>query len=70
VIMMSGHSDASSGPIPEGGTFIAKQYLLDHLAPILKRLLSTLASGTGGATRGHHRFRSRCVQDLPRPAMT
>ena len=39
VVMMSGHSDASSGPIPEGGTFIAKQYLLDHLAPTLTRLL-------------------------------
>ncbi len=32
VVMMSGHSDASSGPIPEGADFIAKPYLFEHLA--------------------------------------
>jgi DNA-binding NtrC family response regulator len=39
VIMMSGHSDASSGPIPEGGVFIAKPYLFEHLVPTLARSL-------------------------------
>jgi DNA-binding NtrC family response regulator len=39
VIMMSGHSDTSSGPIPDGGEFIAKSYLLEHLAPTLRRML-------------------------------
>ena len=33
VVMMSGHSDASSGPVPEGADFIAKPYLFEHLAP-------------------------------------
>jgi DNA-binding response OmpR family regulator len=39
VVMMSGHSDPSSGPVPEGGEFIAKPYLLSHLAPALDRLI-------------------------------
>ena len=39
VVMMSGHSDPSSGPVPEGGEFIAKPYLLSHLAPTLDRLI-------------------------------
>jgi DNA-binding NtrC family response regulator len=39
VIMMSGHSDASSGPIPDGGEFVAKAYLLEHLAPMLRRMI-------------------------------
>jgi DNA-binding NtrC family response regulator len=39
VIMMSGHSDASSGPIPEDGVFIAKPYLFEHLVPTLARSL-------------------------------
>ena len=38
-IMTSGHSDATSGPIPEGGEFIAKPYLLEHLLPTLQRML-------------------------------
>jgi hypothetical protein len=37
--MMSGHSDASSGPIPEGADFIAKPYLFEHLAHTLHRLI-------------------------------
>jgi hypothetical protein len=37
--MMSGHSDASSGPVPEGADFIAKPYLLEHLAPTLHRMI-------------------------------
>ena len=39
VVMMSGHSDASSGPIPEGGDFVSKPYLFSHLVPALNRLL-------------------------------
>jgi CheY-like chemotaxis protein len=38
-IMTSGHSDGSSGPIPQGGEFIAKPYLLEHLLPTLQRML-------------------------------
>jgi hypothetical protein len=36
--MMSGHSDATSGPIPEGAEFIGKPYLLSQLAPTLRRM--------------------------------
>jgi DNA-binding NtrC family response regulator len=39
VVMMSGHSDASSGPVPDGAEFIAKPYLLEHLAPTLRRMI-------------------------------
>ena len=39
VVMMSGHSDATSGPVPEGGEFVAKPYLSTHLVPTLNRLL-------------------------------
>jgi DNA-binding NtrC family response regulator len=39
VIMMSGHSDPSTGPVPEGAEFIAKPYLLEHLAPTLRRMI-------------------------------
>ncbi|GEO18635.1 hypothetical protein MAE02_63310 [Microvirga aerophila] len=39
VVMMSGHSDPSSGPVPEGSEFIAKPYLLSHLALALARLI-------------------------------
>jgi DNA-binding NtrC family response regulator len=38
VVMMSGHSDASSGPLPEGAAFVAKPYLLEHLVPTLRRM--------------------------------
>jgi DNA-binding NtrC family response regulator len=37
VVMMSGHSDASSGPIPPGGEFIAKPYLFEYLAPNVRK---------------------------------
>jgi DNA-binding response OmpR family regulator len=40
VVMMSGHSDASSGPLPEGTEFVAKPYLTDRLVPALRALLS------------------------------
>ena|SRR3712207_3359161 len=39
VVMISGHSDASSGPVPERAEFVAKPYLLEHLAPTLRRLI-------------------------------
>jgi DNA-binding NtrC family response regulator len=38
-VMISGHSDAKSGPVPEGATFIAKPYLLEHLLPTLRQML-------------------------------
>ena len=41
VVMMSGHSDASSGPLPEGAAFVAKPYLLEHLVPTLRRMTDT-----------------------------
>ena len=39
VVMMSGHSDATSGPVPEGADFIAKPYLFEHLASTLHRMI-------------------------------
>ncbi|MEE1656343.1 response regulator [Microvirga sp. CF3062] len=39
VVMMSGHSDATSGPVPPGAEFVAKPYLTTHLIPTLNRLL-------------------------------
>ena len=39
VVMISGHSDASSGPVPDGAEFISKPYLLEHLAPTLRRMI-------------------------------
>jgi DNA-binding response OmpR family regulator len=39
VVMMSGHSDATSGPVPPEGEFVAKPYLPTHLVPALNRLL-------------------------------
>ncbi|HEV2557553.1 MAG TPA: response regulator [Microvirga sp.] len=39
VVMMSGHSDAKSGPVPEGAHFINKPNLLEHLGPTLRRAL-------------------------------
>jgi len=38
-VMTSGHSDPSSGPVPEGAAFVAKPYALEHLLPTLARLL-------------------------------
>lgn len=45
-IMTSGHSDPSSGPVPKGGEFIAKPYLLEHLLPTLRRLLQRAGQGS------------------------
>jgi CheY-like chemotaxis protein len=42
VVMISGHSDASSGPVPEGGEFVAKPYLFSHLASALERLIGSV----------------------------
>jgi DNA-binding NtrC family response regulator len=42
VVMMSGHSDATSGPVPDGAEFIAKPYLSTHLVPTLNRLLGRI----------------------------
>jgi DNA-binding NtrC family response regulator len=39
VVMMSGHSDASSGPVTEGADFITKPYLFEHLAHTLSRMI-------------------------------
>lgn len=39
VVLISGHSDSSSGPVPAGGAFVAKPYLLEQLAPTLRRLM-------------------------------
>jgi len=50
VVLMSGHSDPSSGPVPDGGEFVAKPYLFEHLAPTLRRLLAGTASRAGGRT--------------------
>jgi DNA-binding NtrC family response regulator len=38
VVMISGHSDASSGPLPEGAAFVSKPYLFEHLVPTLRRM--------------------------------
>jgi DNA-binding NtrC family response regulator len=39
VVMMSGHSDSSSGELPAGSLFISKPNLLEHLVPALRRHL-------------------------------
>ena len=39
VVLMSGHSDHTSGPVPEGVEFINKPNLLEYLAPTLRRLI-------------------------------
>jgi DNA-binding NtrC family response regulator len=39
VVMMSGHSDASLGPVPDGAEFIPKPYLFERLANTLHRMI-------------------------------
>jgi DNA-binding NtrC family response regulator len=39
VVMISGHSDDTSGPVPDGAEFVAKPYLSTQLVPTLNRLL-------------------------------
>lgn len=41
VVLMSGHSDLRDDEMPEGVEFISKPYLLDRLAPTLRRLIGT-----------------------------
>lgn len=43
VVMMSGHSDSTSGPLPEGSEFVVKPYLQSRLGPALDRLLGRSA---------------------------
>jgi hypothetical protein len=38
VILTSGHSDETSGPVPDGATFIGKPYLLEYLVATLRKL--------------------------------
>jgi len=40
VVLISGHSDPSSGPVPEGVAFVSKPYLLEHLVPQLRRMIN------------------------------
>lgn len=39
VVLMSGHSDATSGAVPDGVAFINKPNLLEYLAPTLRRMI-------------------------------
>jgi DNA-binding NtrC family response regulator len=39
VVMTSGHSDETSGELPEGSEFINKPNLAEELAPLLRRLV-------------------------------
>ncbi|GJD66072.1 response regulator [Methylobacterium frigidaeris] len=38
VILTSGHSDATSGPLPDGAEFVLKPDIVGTLAPMLRRL--------------------------------
>jgi DNA-binding NtrC family response regulator len=39
VVLMSGHSDLRDDEMPDGVEFVSKPYLLDRLAPTLRRLI-------------------------------
>jgi DNA-binding NtrC family response regulator len=39
IILMSGHSDHTSGPVPDGVEFINKPNILEYLAPTLRRMI-------------------------------
>jgi DNA-binding NtrC family response regulator len=39
VVLMSGHSDDTSGPVPEGVEFINKPNVLEYLAATLHRMI-------------------------------
>ena len=41
VVLVSGHSDASSGPVPDGAEFVSKPNLLEDLAPTLRRQIGS-----------------------------
>ena len=38
VVVISGHSDDSAGPLPEGAAFVTKPFLFENLVPTLQRL--------------------------------
>jgi DNA-binding NtrC family response regulator len=40
VILTSGHSDETSGPVPDGVSFIGKPNLLEYLVPTLRNLVA------------------------------
>lgn len=40
VVMTSGHSDETSGPLPEGAVFVSKPYLTTRLVPALREGLA------------------------------
>lgn len=40
VILTSGHSDGTSGPVPDGVSFIGKPNLLEYLVPTLRKLVA------------------------------
>lgn len=44
VVMTSGHSDETSGPLPEGAVFVGKAWLTAHLVPTLRE---RIAAGSG-----------------------
>lgn len=39
IVLMSGHSDETSGPLPDGVRFINKPNILEYLAPTLRRMI-------------------------------
>lgn len=39
VVLTSGHSDATSGPLPEGAEFVLKPDVVADLVPMLRRLM-------------------------------
>jgi len=39
IVLMSGHSDHTSGPVPEGVVFISKPNILESLATTLRRMI-------------------------------
>ena len=41
VVLMSGHSDHTSGPLPDGAEFILKPNVVANLVPTLQRLTNT-----------------------------
>ncbi len=44
VVMVSGHSDHTSGALPEGSEFLNKPNLSEQLVPMLRRLLGNSGS--------------------------
>ena len=40
VVLISGHSDSTSVPLPEGAEFLIKPYVVSNLVPTLRRMLN------------------------------